>query len=466
MAARGNFNSRLGFILASAGSAVGLGNIWKFPFEVGAGGGAAFLVIYLFFAFVLCFPVMTAELAIGRSTQSSPVTAFKQLGFSRWRGIGYLGLASGLLILSFYNVVAAWSFGYFFEMLQGHFSIGDHFSVYTSNWIKISIYALIFMGATAMIVSRGVSGGIEKAAKLLMPTLLIIIIGLIVYALTLPNAFIGIKHYLVPDFSKINASVVYSALGQAFFSLSLGMGALITFGSYVKKETNLVTAAALITFTDVFIAFLAGLMMFPFVAYVTQGDITAMSSISGEEAFIFETLPNVFKSLGDILGVVVGSLFFLLLSFAALTSTISLLEVPTAFLVDEKKIERKKATWSVALLIFLIGVPSLLGHGASSFFSEFIQLPNSDSPMKFMSFVGLVGGSTFLSLGGFLISLFTAFIWGKQKFDLEIKGENENSIARWLRIYVHFAIKYICPLVLGVICMTTILDNYFGISII
>lgn len=258
MAARGNFNSRLGFILASAGSAVGLGNIWKFPFEVGAGGGAAFLMIYLFFAFVLCFPVMTAEIAIGRSTQSSPVTAFKKLGFTQWSGIGYLGLASGLLILSFYNVVAAWSFGYFFEMLQGHFELGDHFSSYTANWAKISLYALIFMAGTAYIVSRGVSHGIERAAKLMMPTLLIIIVGLIFYALSLPNAMIGIKHYLVPDFSKINPSVVYSALGQAFFSLSLGMGALITFGSYVKKDTNLVTAAAIITFTDVFIAFLAG----------------------------------------------------------------------------------------------------------------------------------------------------------------------------------------------------------------
>ncbi len=431
---------------------------------MGAGGGAAFLLIYLAFAFILCFPVMTAEIAIGRHTQSSPVTAFKKMGFSRWSGIGYLGLASGLLILSFYNVVAAWSFGYFFEMLQGHFAIGDQFSVYTANWIKIGLYASIFMSATAFIVSRGVSNGIERAAKLLMPTLLVIIVALIFYALSLPNAMIGIKHYLIPDFSKINPSVVYSALGQAFFSLSLGMGALITFGSYVKKDTNLVTAAAIITFTDVFIAFLAGLMMFPFVAYVTQGDTTAMSSISGEETFIFETLPNVFKSLGDILGIVIGSLFFLLLSFAALTSTISLLEVPTAFLVDEKKITRTKATWSVAVLIFLIGIPSLLGHGASTFFGEFIQLPNNDSPIGFMSLVSLVGGSTFLSLGGFLISVFTAFVWRKHNFDQEIKIENETSLSRWLRNYVHFAIRYVCPVVLGVICMTTILDNYFGIS--
>ncbi|HEY9031578.1 MAG TPA: sodium-dependent transporter [Kangiella sp.] len=465
MKERGNFNSRLGFIMASAGSAVGLGNIWKFPFEVGAGGGAAFLVIYLFFALVLCFPVMTAEIAIGRKAQASPVTAFKKLGFARWSGVGYLGLAAGFLILSFYNVVAAWSFGYFFEMLQGHFEIGQHFSEYTANWLKIGLYSLIFMSGTAYIVSRGISHGIERAAKALMPTLLFLIVGLIIYALTLPNAITGIKHYLLPDFSKITPTIVYSALGQAFFSLSLGMGALITFGSYVKKDANIVTAAAIITFTDVFIAFLAGLMMFPFVAYVTQGDLTAMSAISGEEAFIFETLPNVFNSLGPTLGVVIGSLFFLLLSFAALTSTISLLEVPTAFLVDEKKVSRGKATWTVAILIFLIGLPSLLGNGASAFFSEFIQFPNSTSPISFMSMVGMIGGSTFLSVGGFLISVFVAYVWGKSNFELEIQSDNEGTIGRWLKHYVQFAIRWICPLVLGIISLTTILDIYFGISL-
>lgn len=466
MASRGNFNSRLGFILASAGSAVGLGNIWKFPFEVGAGGGAAFLLIYLLFAFVLCFPVMTAEIAIGRRAQASPVTAFKKMGFARWSGLGYLGLVSGLLILSFYNVVAAWSFGYFFEMLQGHFAIGESFSTYTASWFKICLYAIIFMSATAFIVSRGVSHGIEKAAKIMMPTLLILIIGLIIYALMLPHALVGIKHYLLPDFSKINTSVIYSALGQAFFSLSLGMGALITFGSYLRKDANIVTSAAIITFTDVFIAFLAGLMMFPLVAYVTQGNLAAMSAISGEETFIFETLPNVFQSLGPVLGVIIGSLFFLLLSFAALTSTISLLEVPTAFLVDEKKISRSKATWSVALIVFFIGIPSLLGHGASSFFSEFIQLPGSDSPINFMSTVAMIGGSTFLSLGGFFISLFTAYIWGRKNFVNEIKSENESLIAIGLRLYVHFAIRWICPLLLGSISLTTILQIYFGISLL
>ncbi|MCW9000645.1 MAG: sodium-dependent transporter, partial [Kangiellaceae bacterium] len=314
------------------------------------------------------------------------------------------------------------------------------------------------------IVSRGVSQGIERAAKIMMPSLIILILGLIIYSLTLPDALAGIKYYLLPDFSKLTGSVVYSALGQAFFSLSLGMGALITFGSYLKKDTNIVSSAAIITVSDVSIAFLAGLMMFPIVAYLTQGDLQAISQISGEESFIFQTMPAVFESLGSTLGVIIGGLFFLLLSFAALTSTISLLEVPTAFLVDEKKIQRSKATWLVALVVFLVGIPSMLGAGSSSFFADFIRLPGMENSMSFMAVVGLVGGSTFLSLGGFLISIFTAYVWKKRNFNEEIYYENEGRLGRLLRLYVDFAIGVICPIVLGILCLVTILNNYFGIS--
>ncbi len=311
---RGGFSSRLGFILAAAGSAVGLGNIWKFPFEVGQGGGAAFVVMYLFFCFVLCFPVMVAEIAIGRKTQRNAVGAFTALGYQKWRIVGYLGLASGVLILSYYNVVAAWALGYFVEMVLGHFDIGQRFGEFTADWVAVCFYSVIFMVGTALVVSRGVASGIEKAARILMPTLFIMIIALIIYALTLPHAMDGIRFYMVPDFSQITGKVVYSALGQAFFSLSLGMGALITYGSYVSKKDNIVSAAASITLMDVGVATLAGFMIFPFV--FSQGIET-----SGGPGLIFVTLPGIFESLGPILGIVVGSLFFLLLSFAAFTST-------------------------------------------------------------------------------------------------------------------------------------------------
>ncbi len=466
MASRDQFNSRLGFILASAGSAVGLGNIWKFPFEVGAGGGAAFVMIYLVFAFVLCFPVMVAEIAIGRKTKLNPVGAFKALGFKKWSIVGYMGVAAGFLILSFYNVIAAWAFGYFVQMVLGNFEIGAQFGEFVTDWITVGSYAAIFMATTAYVVSKGVSGGIERAAKILMPTLLIFIIGLVIYALTLPYAMEGVKYYLSPDFSKITADVIYKALGQAFFSLSLGMGALITYGSYVSRETNIVTAAATITIVDVSIAFLAGLMMFPFVSYMHGGDLIAMQEVSGGPGFIFQVLPSVFESLGSSLGILIGAAFFLLLSFAAFTSTISLLEVPTAYMVDERKIPRSKATWIVAIVIFLIGIPSMLSQGTVSWLTNFVKLPGMENWIDFMTFVGLVANDTFLPLGGFLISIFTAYVWKKKNFNEEIASGDESIKGSLLQLYVDVAISYICPLILGTISIVTILKIYRGIDIL
>lgn len=454
---RGGFSTRLGFILAAAGSAVGLGNIWKFPFEVGAGGGAAFVVMYLFFCFILCFPVMVAEITIGRKTQKNPVGAFAALGHKKWSIIGYCGVASGVLILSFYNVVAAWAFGYFVEILSGHFDIGSRFGEFTKDWITVGAYSLIFMTATAFVVSRGIAGGIEKAAKLLMPTLFVMIIALICYAVTLPNAMDGLKFYLVPDFSAITGNVVYSALGQAFFSLSLGMGALITYGSYVGKNQNIVTSAVSITFLDVGVAVLAGFMIFPFV--FSQGIET-----TGGAGLIFMTLPGVFESLGGVLGIVVGSFFFLLLSFAAFTSTISLLEVPTAYMVDEHQVNRSKATWTVAIIIFLIGIPSMLSNGAVESLGSFVTLAGAGT-LDFMSFIGLIAMDTFLPLGGFLIAVFTAYVWRKENFNQELL--NDGSLkASWLHAYVNFAISYICPVLLGIIFIVTVLDNFFGVKLL
>lgn len=458
-AQRGGFSSRLGFILAAAGSAVGLGNIWKFPFEVGQGGGAAFVVMYLIFCFVLCFPVMVAEIAIGRKTQLNPVGAFKALGYKNWAIVGYLGLASGVLILSFYNVVAAWAFGYFVDILFGTFSVGEKaFGGFVADYVKVGGYGILFMISTAYVVSQGVSGGIEKAAKILMPTLFIMILALIIYALTLPNAMEGIKFYLVPDFSQITGKVVYSALGQAFFSLSLGMGALITYGSYVSKEDNIVSAAASITLMDVGVATLAGFMIFPFV--FSQGIET-----DGGAGLIFMTLPGVFQGLGPILGIIVGSLFFLLLSFAAFTSTISLLEVPTAYMVDEQKMPRKKATWIVAVFIFIVGIPSLLSAGAVDSLTHFITLKGAGEK-SFMDFAGLIASDTFLPLGGFLIAVFTAYVWKKENFNAEMASGDEEIRGSWLQSYVDFAIGYVCPVLLGGIFIVTVLDNFLGIRIL
>lgn len=458
-ASRGEFNSRLGFILAAAGSAVGLGNIWKFPFEVGKGGGAAFVLIYLAFCFLLCYPVMVSEIAIGRKTRRNPVGAFKALGFRRWAIVGYMGLAAGVLILSFYNVVAGWAFGYFLEMVQGNFEIGGQFSDFSADWQKVGLYGLFFMGITAYIVSNGISNGIERAAKFLMPSLFLIIVALMLYALTLPNAMEGLKFYLIPDFSALTPTVLYSALGQAFFSLSLGMGALITYGSYVGRDQNIVTSAAFITLTDVFIAFLAGFMLFPFV--FSQG-----LPPDGGAGLIFVTLPGVFETLGASLGIVIGSAFFLLLSFAALTSTVSLLEVPVSYLVDEHGMKRSRAVWMMALLIFLIGIPSLLSNGASSIFTNFMTLIGSENPVDFMTLIGYIANDTLLPVGGFLISVFVAYVWKKHNLNEELATGDADLRGSWLQTYIDVAVSYICPVILGIITVVTVLDRFFGIHLL
>jgi NSS family neurotransmitter:Na+ symporter len=457
MAARGGFNSKIGFILAAAGSAVGLGNIWKFPFEVGQGGGAIFLLIYLACCFILCFPVMVTEIAIGRKTQKNAVGAFDALGYNKWNIIGKMGILCGVLILSFYNVVAGWAFGYFIEIISGNFEIGNNFGGFINNIGLVSFYSAIFMVATAFIVSKGVSGGIEKASKILMPTLVGMILFLVIYALTLPNAMEGIKFYLVPDFSKVTTNVIGSALGQAFFSLSLGMGALITYGSYVSKNHNIVQSAALITLADVGIAFIAGLMMFPFV--FSQG-----LPPEGGPGLIFVTLPGIFQSFGPTMGIVVGGIFFLLLSFAALTSTVSLLEVPVAYVVDELKIERKHGVWLAAFVIFLVGIPSMVAQGDSQFFTNFITYLGAESPTDFMTFVGHVANDTLLPLGGCMIVIFAAYVWKKENLNAEIAVGYPNR-NKFVENYINFAVTYLCPIILGCMFILTVLNRFFGINL-
>jgi len=449
-AKRSRFSSKFGFIAAAAGSAVGLGNIWKFPFEVASGGGAAFVIMYLLFCFLLCFPVMVTEIAIGRKTQKNPVGAFVALGFPKWRYLGILGIIAGILILSFYNVVAGWAFGYFVQLSIGNFEIGNQFGEYVNNIGTVGAYGGIFMLSTAFVVSRGIAGGIEKASKFLMPTLVAMMIVLVGYSLTLPHAFEGIGYYLIPQFSEINFNVIYNALGQAFFSLSLGMGALITYGSYVSKKDNIVSSAALITISDAGIAFLAGLMMFPFVAFLSNG---AMDTIEGGQ------------SIGPVMGRIIGSLFFLLLSFAALTSTISLLEVPVTYAVDELKVERKYAVWIIAFFIFLMGVPSLISQGDSHFFSNFITYLGDSKVTSFMDFVGHIGSETLLPFGGFLITIFTAYVWKKHNLNKEIETGHPGFKGTLIEKYIDFAISYLCPVVLGIIFLLTLLNRFFGVHI-
>ena len=463
MANRGGFSSKLGFIMAAAGSAVGLGNIWGFPYEVGQGGGAAFVVIYLIFCFILCYPVMVTEIAIGRKTQKNPVGAFNDLGYKKWNIVGKMGILSGVLILSFYNVIAGWAFGYILEMAAGNFNIAEQFNTYVLDIFKVGSYGLLFMATTAFVVSKGISGGIERAAKLLMPTLIIMILSLVIYSFTLENSMAGLRFYLVPDFSELTGSVIYNAMGQAFFSLSLGMGALITYGSYVGRNDNIITSAAFITLADVGIALIAGLMIFPLIGYMTAG---AMEDVGRGPALIFVTLPQIFGSIGGVLGSIVGTVFFTLLCFAALTSTVSLLEVPVAYVVDELGVRRKRAVWIVAIGIFIVGIPSLLGNGYSDFFTSFITYVGAEKATDFLSFMNHIANDTLLPLGGCLIVFFAAHIWKKHNLDEELSHGSPSYKGSLVQKYLNFAVSYLAPLVLGILFVFTVLSTFFGIKII
>ncbi|WP_046005347.1 sodium-dependent transporter [Pseudoalteromonas rubra] len=449
------FSSRIGFIFAAAGSAVGLGNIWKFPFETGANGGAVFVLIYLGFCFLLCYPVMVAEIAIGRHTRRNAVGAFSVLGFPRWKLVGLLGVLCAVLILSFYNVIAAWVIGYLFEMLRGNFAIGDNFSNFTSDAIKITLYAGIFMALTTYVVSKGVSAGIESAAKFLMPALVVVMIGMSLYGLSLPGASNGVVFYLMPDFSAVNLSVVYAALGQAFFSLSLGMGTLMTLGSYLPRQANIVSSSAMVTLADVGIALMAGLLIFPLV--FSQG-----LSPTGGEALIFEALPRAFESFGPVTGSVLGSGFFLLLAFAALTSTVSMLEVPTSYLVDEFSLSRKTGAVIAATLIFIISIPSLLSAGAVEELTHFVELGASQQSASFMRAAGMLASDTLLPVGGFCIAVFSAYVWCRQNLKEELTAANVE-VSPLLLSYLNVSLRYVCPLLLAIVVVVTVAEGFFGI---
>lgn len=306
---RGLWSSKLGFILAAAGSAVGLGNIWKYPSVVADNGGAAFIIVYLICCFAVGFPVMVAELTIGRRTRQNPVGAFRALsGGNKFMPlIGAWGILCGVMILSFYLVVAGWTFGYVFE--EAAYFAGMEGTVtilkdVTLGW-KNALFALLFLGATIGIVIGGVSGGIEKATKMMMPALIIIMLAMIVYVIFQDGASEGLRVYLTPDFSKINANLVFSAMGQAFFSLSLGMGALITYGSYLNKKQNIPEAAAYVTLADVGIAFIAGLLIIPAMYVASNNGIPIFNddgSLIASTRLVFEVLPALFHSMGTGVG--------------------------------------------------------------------------------------------------------------------------------------------------------------------
>lgn len=457
---RVGFSSRIGFVAAAAGSAVGLGNIWRFPYETGQHGGAAFLLVYLICIIIIGYPVMVGEISLGRSAQANPFRAYTTLGNKTWGWVGIWGIICGIMFLSAYNVVAGWAFGYFLKISFGNLlaspDLGATFGSFTADISDNFFYSMGFMVLTAVIVAGGIKRGIETASKILMPLLFLLLLGLIIYSLTLPNAMEGVKFYLIPDISLINLETVYSALGQAFFSLSLGMGALITYGSYISKKENIANSGGMVVTTDTLVAFLAGLMIFPLV--FSQGQTPTQGP-----GLVFVALPGIFAEMGMVTGKIVGGAFFLLLCFAALTSTISLLEIPATYLVDEKKWPRLRVVILSAALIFLVSIPSMVSHGASDFFTSFMHYEGVDK--SFFDLVFDVFSDVGLPLGGLLMMIFITRKWGIDKFDKEMEEGNVAFSTSMVRSFLHFMVKWINPVLLGIMFVVTVLQKFFGISL-
>ncbi len=438
---RDSFGSKFGVIAAAAGSAVGLGNIWKFPYIAGVYGGAAFLFVYLAFILSVGLPVMLSEFIIGRSSKRNAFGAFKVLApGSPWKYIGILGVASAFLILSFYGVVAGWSIEYVVISLKNGFvnkrpdEIATLFSSFNQAEVKPVLYQLLFMLFTAAIVIVGVKKGIEKYTKILMPLLVVILLILCVKSLSLHGARAGLDFLFKPDFSKLTGDGILSALGHAFFTLSLGMGTLITYGSYIDEKNNLISTVINVTVADTVIAIMAGIAIFP--AVFAFGIAPAEGP-----GLIFVTLPNVFAQMPG--GYIFSILFFILLTVAALTSAISILEVVVAYFKEEFRMSRKTSTILATILISFLGILCSLSMGDLSAYRLF--------GLNIFDIIDWVSANLFLPIGGLFISIFVGWFYGRKKVKEELsKGMKVSEIL--LSVFM-FLVKFIAPLAIAVVLL-------------
>ena len=449
MSERGNFGSKLAIVLATAGSAVGLGNVWRFPFMTGQNGGAAFIVIYFACVLLLGIPGMVSEFIVGRHSQANAARAYGSLAQRGWRWIGYLGILTSTIILGFYAVVAGWCLQYLFASLGGRLNgdasyVIDYFTTFSSDPVKPCLWAVGFVLITHVVVAQGVEKGIERASKLLMPLLLLLLIILVVASCMLPGASKGIDFLLRPDFSKVSGSVFLEALGQAFFSLSLGTACLCTYASYFKRDTNLLRSATQIALLDSAIAILAGLMIFPAAFSVgVQPD-------SGP-SLIFITLPNVFQRAFltmPAVGYFISILFYALLVFAALTSTISMHEIGTAFFHEELRLPRQRAAWILTIVCSLIAVFCSLSVGANTD----IQVLG----LSLMDFCDYLTAQYMLPVGAFLTSIMLGWFVDRHL----VKNEFTNGGAlreSFFRVWL-FSVRFIVPL-----CLILIFLHQFGV---
>lgn len=444
---RENFGSKIGAILAAAGSAVGLGNVWRFPIETGQNGGAAFIIIYVACIVVLGLPIMISEFLIGRHTHMNTAGAYRELSNNGiWKWVGRLGVFSGWFILCYYGVVGGWTLHYTVLSATDAFSgvpakeYENIFQEFTSSPWMPTAWLVVFIGITHFVITRGVQSGIEKFSKIMMPTLFLITLGLVVCSLTLPGAEKGVAFLLQPDFSKVTSTTVLQAMGQAFFSLSLGMGCLCTYASYFERTTPLAKTAVNVSVIDTLIAILAGFIIFPSVFNIGMdpNEVPAGASLT------FISLPNVFQHAfgdGSILATIFSALFYFLLFVAALTSAISLHEVATAYITEEFKMSRKKGAWFITISLLVLGSLCSLSFGPLSGITLFDR--------NIFSMFDDFSGMFLLPIGGMLIAIFAGWVLDKQLYRDEISNGGEIKTPYFKMLI--FSLRFVAPLAIGIV---------------
>ena len=443
--ARDSFGSRFGALVAMAGSAVGLGNLWRFPYLVGENGGAAFIIVYIAFSFLICLPIFVSEFVIGRRSQKNAFAAFRDLsGGSAWKWVGLFTVIVPLVVLSYYSVIGGWSIEYLLKSVTFSFTGGESqatmFSGFVSStWMPLIMHT-VFMLVTTLIVVIGIKDGIEKFSKVMMPMLFFIVIGIAIYSMTLPGAKAGLDYLFNPDFSKINGKAIAAALGQAFFSLSLGFGTIMTYASYVDKKENPLFQSVATASSDLLFALVAGMAIMP--AVFAFG----ISPQTGP-GLVFETLPYVFGQMPA--GGFIAILFFLALLVAAVTSSISMLEVAVAYLVEEKKISRIWACVILFAICWVVGAVCSLSFGPLSY----IKIDGGN----IFDFFDNLSSNILMTLGSLLTVLFVG--WRLKKTDVYDEFTNGGTLSTNARIFgvLWFLIRYICPLAIILIFVSGLL---------
>ncbi len=447
---RSSFSGRIGFVLAAAGSAVGLGNIWRFPYLAAKYGGGIFLLVYVILAITFGFSLMIAEIALGRKTGLSAVGAYRALN-RKYSFIGTLTSVVPMIILPYYCVIGSWVVKYFAAFLsgQGNAAAGEtYFANFTAQTAQPIVWFCVYAIATAVVVLLGVEKGVEKVSKILMPFLVVLSIAVAAYTVCMPGAIEGVKYYLFPDFSKFSTTTVLAALGQLFYSMSLAMGIMITYGSYMKKDADMEKSVGQIEIFDTGIAFLAGLMIVPAVFVFSGGD---QAQLSAGPSLMFITLPKVFASMP--LGGLIGSAFFLLVLFAALTSSISLMETVVSILQDKFQWSRRMACMIVIIGMLLIGIPTSLGFGIW----DFIQ----PLGMSILDFFDFISNSVLMPIVAFLTCIFIGFV---VKPDLVVEEVRLSSKFKREKLF-RVMIKYVAPIFIVAILVSSVLNSLGIITI-